>query len=99
MTKILTHDDFVIDLLKKDPSRAKGLITAAMEDDDIKTLQSIVRKIIAARGGIGKLIIESESERTQVYKILDSKNPSMASMTKVLAKIGYKLTLEEISTH
>ncbi len=87
------YDDFLLDELK-DLEFAAGYLTACLEEGENVFLLG-VRNVAKAQGGIKALSDATSLNRESLYDMLsESGNPLFSSVTVVLDKLGFELTLK-----
>jgi probable addiction module antidote protein len=91
----VSHDDFMVRELRKDPAFAAGYVRAALEDtDDPRVLLIALRRLAQARG-VAKVAKAAGIERESLYRALSVKgNPRISTLVAVTKAIGLKLTVE-----
>ena len=96
------HDEFIASL--KDPAEAYGYLQVALEeyqiDNDAEALLVALRNIADAQGGMTELARKTHLNRQNLYSILSKKgNPRLDTFGLILKGLGFKLTIEQGSTH
>jgi len=91
----VSHNDFMVRELRRDPSFAAGYIKAALEDnDDPRVLLIALRRLAQARG-VAKVAKAAGIQRESLYRALSVKgNPRVSTLVAVTKAIGLKLTVE-----
>jgi probable addiction module antidote protein len=94
----VSHDDKVIERLRKDPLFASEYLKAAMEDDDEpQVLLIALRRIAAARGGITHIAKKAGVERESLHRALSGRgNPRFSTLAAVAKAVGLRLTVEPV---
>src|SRR5579864_4724930 len=92
----ISHDEAIIQELRKDPKFAVEYLKAALEDtDEPQVLLIALRHITQARGGFSKIAKEAGVERESLYRALSSRgNPRLSTLMAVAKAVGLKLTVE-----
>ncbi len=96
------HEELIASL--KDPNEAYGYLQVAIEeyqiDNDSEALLVALRNITDAQGGMTKLALKTHLNRQNLYSILSKKgNPRLDTFGLILKGLGFKLTIEQNSTH
>lgn len=91
----VSHNDFMVRELRRDPTFAAGYLRAAVEDsDDPRVLLIALRRVAQARG-IAKVAKAAGVERESLYRALSANgNPRLSTLFAVTKAIGLKLTVE-----
>ena len=81
----------------RDPAVAAEYLNAALEEGDASVILMAVRNIAEAQeDGIASLSARSHLGRESMYKMLSARgNPKLASFTKVIQGLGFRLRVEE----
>jgi probable addiction module antidote protein len=92
----ISHDEAMLQQLRKDPDFAAEYLRAALEDEDEpRVLLVALRRIAEARGGIAKVAKAAGVERESLYRALSAQgNPRLSTLAAVTKAMGLKLTLE-----
>ena len=92
----VSHDEKVIERLRKDPVFASEYLKAAMEDDDEpRVLLIALRRIAEARGGITQIARKAGVERESLHRALSGRgNPRFSTLSAVAKAVGLRLTVE-----
>lgn len=90
-----THDEVVIEMLKKDPGFAAEYLRVAFEEMDEDggeiAFLSALRHVVEARGGMGSIAERSGLSRESLYRALSpSGNPTLKTLTAVIHAAGLK---------
>ncbi len=89
----VNYEDLLLDELK-DPEYAAGYLTACLEEGEEVFLLGI-RNVAKALGGMKALSDATNLNRESLYDMLSkSGNPLFSSVTTVLDKLGFELTLK-----
>ena len=93
MSKLIEHDQIVIEHLKNDKDFLKEYIDATLEefleDKDEKVLMSSLKLIVEAKGGIGKLSKVTKLNRENLYKVFSGKvSPKFKTITLIMEYLG-----------
>src|SRR5437879_1410270 len=91
----ISHDEFMIKLLRKDSALAAEYLKAAIEDtDEPKVLLIALRQIAVARG-VAKVAKAAHIERESLYRALSPRgNPRLTTLMAVMKALGLTLTVE-----
>jgi probable addiction module antidote protein len=91
----VSHDDFMVRELRRDPAFAAGYLKAALEEnDDPRVLLVALRRLAQARG-VAKVAKAAGIERESLYRALSGNgNPRFSTISAVMKAIGVKLTVE-----
>jgi probable addiction module antidote protein len=94
----VSHDEKVIERLRKDSLFASEYLKAAMEDDDEpRVLLIALRRIAEARGGIAQIARKAGVERESLHRALSgSGNPRFSTLSAVAKAVGLRLTVEPV---
>ena len=92
----VSHDEWVVRELRRDPKFAVEYLKAAIEDtEDPQVLLIALRRIAEARGGIAKVAKAAGIERESLYRALSPRcNPGFSTLAAVTKAVGLKLTVE-----
>ena len=91
MTKMATHDHWLMQRLA-DAEFAAEFLNAASEDDDPATYLTALRKVVEARGGMGSVSEKTHLSRETLYRTLSARgNPTIKTLTAVLKATGLKI--------
>jgi len=92
----VSHDEAVVEQLRKSPDLAVEYLKAAFEDGaEPQVLLIALRHIAEARGGIAKVAKAAGIERESLYRALSAHgNPRLSTLLAVTKAIGLKLTVE-----
>jgi probable addiction module antidote protein len=98
MNKTTRFRDYHLEKLK-DPQESKRYLEVALEeyekDRDTETFLLALRDVAEARGGIGKLTMEANLNRQNLYKALSKKgNPKIHTVGNILRVLGFRLSVE-----
>jgi len=95
----VSHDQKVIDRIKRDPLFASEYLKAAMDDDDEpRVLLVALRRIAEARGGIAEVARKAGVERESLYRALSGRgNPRFSTLVAVAKAVGLRLTVEPVA--
>jgi probable addiction module antidote protein len=91
-----SHDEAIVDELRRNPKFAAEYLKAALEDtDEPQVLLIALRRLAEARGGIAKIAKAAGVERESLYRALSAHgNPRLATLTAVMKAVGLRLTVE-----
>ncbi len=92
----ITHQEVMVEKLRKRPRFAAEYLRAAMEEtDDPEILLIALRQVAEARGGLAKVAKAAGIERESLYRALSAKgNPRYSTLAGVMKAMGLKLTVE-----
>lgn len=92
----ISHDQSLIEELRRDPAFAAEYLRAALEDEDEpRVLLIALRHIAEARGGIAKVAKAAGIQRESLYRALSvNGNPRLSTLMAVAKAMGLKLTVE-----
>lgn len=93
---IISHDEVMVQKLRKRPRFAAEYLKAAMEDtDEPEVLLIALRHIAEAKGGLAKVAKAAGIERESLYRALSAKgNPRLSTILGIMKAVGLKLTVE-----
>ena len=96
--KSVSHDQKVIERLRKDPRFANEYLKAAMEDEEEpRVLLIALRRIAEARGGIAQVARKARVERESLHRALSGRgNPRYSTLSAVAKAVGLRLTVEPV---
>jgi probable addiction module antidote protein len=78
----------------QNPEEVAAYVNAAMEDGDVALILLALRDVAEA-WGIGKLAVDAELNRENVYRILSAQgNPTLSSFMRLLRALGIELRVE-----
>ena len=91
-----SHDEAMINKIRKSPTFAVEYLKAALEDtDEPRVLLIVLRQIAEAHGGIAKVAKAAGIERESLYRALSpSGNPRLSTLFAVTKAMGLTLTVE-----
>src|ERR1700722_7627593 len=94
----VSHDDKVIQRLRKDPLFASEYLKAAMDDEDEpQVLLIALRRIAEARGGITQIARKAGVERESLHRALSGRgNPRFSTLSAIAKAVGLRLTVEPV---
>jgi len=94
----VSHEQRVIERLRKDPLFASEYLKAAMEDEDEpRVLLIALRRIAEARGGITQIARKAGIERESLHRALSAHgNPRFSTLSAVAKAVGLRLTVEPV---
>jgi probable addiction module antidote protein len=93
----VSHDEKVIERLRKDARFASEYLKAAMEEeeDEPRVLLVALRRIAEARGGIAQIARKAGIERESLHRALSERgNPRFSTLSAVAKAVGLRLTVE-----
>ena len=95
----ISHDEVMVEKLRRRPKFAAEYLKAAMEDtDEPEVLLIALRQIAEARGGLAKVAKLAGIERESLYRALSTRgNPRLSTLVGVMKAVGLKLTVEPIA--
>ena len=93
----ISHDEALIQELRKNPDFAAEYLKTALEDDESpEVLLIVLRQIAEAKGGIAKIAKQSGVQRESLYRALSAKgNPRLSTLFAVMKAVGLKLSLKQ----
>ena len=96
--RTVSHNQKVIERLRKDPLFASEYLKAAMEDDEEpRVLLIALRRIAEARGGIAQVARMAGVERESLHRALSGRgNPRFSTLSAVAKAGGLRLTVEPV---
>ncbi len=96
----ITHDEAIVEELRRDPEFAAEYLKAALEDtDEPRVLLVALRHLAEAKGGMAKIAKAAGIERESLYRALSARgNPRLSTLTAVTKALGLRLTVEAVST-
>jgi probable addiction module antidote protein len=94
----VSHDEKVIERLRRDPEFASEYLKAVIEDtDEPRVLLIALRQIAEARGGIARIAREAGIERESLHRALSEKvNPRFSTLSAVAKTVGLRVSLEPV---
>lgn len=100
MKNSIDYSKWKLDRLKN-YEYAKGYLQVALDDyykdQDDKAFLSAIKDVVTAQKGMTDLAKETGINRQSLYKSFSEKgNPTFSTLTNVLEKIGYKISIESI---
>jgi probable addiction module antidote protein len=92
----ISHDEVIVNKLRKDQAFAVEYLKAAMENaDEPQSLLVALRHIAEARGGVAKIAKAAGVERESLYRSLSPRgNPRFSTLVAVTKAMGLTLTVE-----
>ncbi len=96
----ITHDEAIVEELRRDSEFAAEYLKAALEDtDEPRVLLVALRHLAEAKGGMAKIAKAAGIERESLYRALSARgNPRLSTLTAVTKALGLRLTVEAVST-
>ncbi|MBC7784101.1 MAG: putative addiction module antidote protein [Burkholderiales bacterium] len=93
-----SHDEAVINRLRKDSRFAAEYLKAAIEDDEEpQVLLIALRRIAEAHGGLAQVARNAGIERESLYRALSGRgNPRFSTLSAVAKAVGLRLTVEPV---
>jgi probable addiction module antidote protein len=87
------QSDLLVEL--KNTKRALAYLRAALEETDVPEVFLVALRNVAEARGISKLAREAHMNREHLYRLLSKHgNPSLGSLSAILAALGIKLSLK-----
>lgn len=95
----ISHDEAIVQELKRDPDFAAEYLKAALEDvDEPKVLLIALRHLAEAKGGVAKIAKQAGVQRESLYRALSANgNPRLSTLVAVAKAVGLRLTVEPSS--
>ena len=92
----ISHDQAIVEELRRDPTFAAEYLKAALEDtDEPQVLLVVLRHLADAKGGVAKVAKAAGVKRESLYRALSARgNPRLSTLSAVLKAVGLKLTVE-----
>jgi probable addiction module antidote protein len=91
----VSHSDFMVRELRRNPEFAAEYLKAAIEDTDEPRVLLIALRHLAQARGIAKIAKAAGVERESLYRSLSANgNPRLSTLFAVTKAIGVKLTVE-----
>ena len=92
----ISHDQAIVDELRRDPKFAAEYLKAALEDtEEPKVMLVVLRQLAEAKGGVAKIAKAAGVKRESLYRALSPfGNPRLSTLTAVLKAVGLKLSVE-----
>jgi probable addiction module antidote protein len=92
----ISHDEAMIEALRRNPNFAAEYLKAALEDDDEpQVLLIALRRLAEAQGGLAKVAKAAGIQRESLYRALSSRgNPRLSTLQAVTKALGLRLTVE-----
>lgn len=96
----ISHDEAIVEELRRDPEFAAEYLKTALEDtDEPRVLLVALRHLAEAKGGMAKIAKAAGIERESLYRALSARgNPRLSTLTAVTKALGLRLTVEAVST-
>ena len=92
----VSHDEAMVQRLRKDPEFAGEYLKAALEDDDEPRVLLMALRHVAQAQGIAKVAKAAGIERESLYRALSVRgNPRLSTLVAVTRAIGLRLTVVE----
>ena len=92
MIKYRTHDEYLIECFKADPSEAVGFLNVCIEDEDPRIFLKAL-SLVAKAHGFTKLSKKSEISRMGLYKTVSKNgNPEFKTLLAILKATGIRLS-------
>ena len=94
----VSHDEAMVQRLRKDPEFAAEYLKAALEDEDEPRVLLIALRHLAQAQGITKVAKAAGVERESLYRALSEHgNPRLSTLFAVAKAVGLRLTVETVS--
>ena len=94
---IRSHDDFIIEQLKKDDRFLEAYLNEALSDEneDPRVVLDMLRKVAQASGGVRRLAQAADLNRQNLYKALSAEkgNPEFFTINKIVNALGFHFKL------
>ena len=92
----ISHDEAVIQELRKDPDFAAEYLRAALaEEDEPGVFLVALRRVTEARGGVTKVAEAAGVQRESLYRALSAHgNPRLSTLVAVAKAVGLKISVE-----
>jgi len=93
------YDEWVADILKKNPKQVDHFLKLALEDfkndGDLAALLLALRQVAKTKCGFSELSAKTGIARENLYSILSkSGNPTLTTFKTILDALGYELSLK-----
>jgi probable addiction module antidote protein len=93
----VSHDEAMVERLRKDPAFAAEYLKAALEDEDEPRVLLLALRHLAQAQGIAKVAKATGIERGSLYRALSPRgNPRLSTLVAVTKAIGLRLTVEAV---
>ena len=93
----VSHDEAMVERLRKDPAFAAEYLKAALEDADEPRVLLLALRHLAQAQGIAKVAKAAGIERESLYRALSPRgNPRLSTLVAVTKAIGLRLTVETV---
>jgi probable addiction module antidote protein len=94
-----SHNDFVVERLRRDPAFAAAYLSDALDDTDEPTVALIaLRRIAEACGGISKVAKLAGVQRESLHRALsENGNPRLTTLLAVAKAVGLRFSCERRS--
>ncbi|HUL17314.1 MAG TPA: addiction module antidote protein [Terriglobales bacterium] len=91
----ISHDEAMIQRLRRDPGFAAEYLKAAIEESDEPRVLLIALRHVAQAHGIARIAKEAGVERESLYRALSAGgNPRLSTLHAVAKAVGLRLTVE-----
>jgi probable addiction module antidote protein len=95
----VSHDEWMIEELRRDPKFAAEYLKQSMTDmsepDGRGAALLALRRLAEAHGGMAAVAMEAGIQRESLYRALSPNgNPTMNTLIAVLKSLGMRLTVE-----
>ena len=98
VTAAKPYRDSLVDALR-DPREAAAYLDAALEARDRAAFLLAIRHVVQANEGMSHTARSPGLNRENLYRLLsENGNPELASLEKLLASLGLRLSVEVAST-
>jgi probable addiction module antidote protein len=100
--KLRNHDEVVLEQLQN-PEMAKAYLDVALEEyeenGELAFFLEALRNVVEARFGMTHFAEKTGLNRQNLYRALSAEgNPELRTISLVLHNLGYRLSLQSIST-
>lgn len=89
-----THEEAVVESLRRDPDYAAEYLSALLEDGDQEELMLGLRRLAEAFGGVPQIAKDAALNATTLYRTLSPQgNPELKTLITLLKALGLRLAI------
>jgi len=95
--KTRSHDDFMAERFRKDPTYAQELLNEVLADGAMDEAMIVLRQMSKAFGGVDAVAREAHLNGKTLYRTLSPKgNPQVSTLMAVLRTMGLGLAVQPL---
>jgi len=95
--KTRSHDDFMAENFRKNPTYAMELLNETLEDGALDEAMIVLRQMSKAFGGVGEVAKQAQLNSKSLYRTLSAQgNPQVSTLLAVLRTMGLRLAVQPL---